>query len=115
MLLSANPAYTNDELVRSMLTKYFLGAFNENEHYHFTHLSDGYERSFNYVNGIFDNKNFVQQSALLAHFFTTKAHKIKGRRNQERASLKEVPGLAGILLMRSHFKKRNKRNIPESF
>jgi hypothetical protein len=73
--LSANPLTLNDELVKSMLNKYFLGAFNENEHYHFTHLSDvGMNEVYNYVTSIFEDwKNFTEQSALLAHFFITKA------------------------------------------
>ncbi|HNP23402.1 MAG TPA: nucleoid-associated protein [Panacibacter sp.] len=92
--LSANPLTLNDELVRSMLTKYFLGAFNENEHYHFTHLSDvAMNEVFNYVNGIFDNKkNFVQQSALLAHFLYNKSTHVKIKEGELYvASFKEVP------------------------
>lgn len=77
--LSVNPLTLNDELVRSMLTRYFLGPFNADEQYHFTHLSDiGLNEVFNYVSGIFDNpKSFAQQSALLAHFLYSKSTHVK--------------------------------------
>ena len=80
--LSANPLTLNDELVRSMLTKYFLGAFNENEHYHFTHLSDvAMNEVFNYVNGIFDNKKLCTAVCPAGAFLQQKhTRKNKGRR-----------------------------------
>ena len=77
--LSVNPLTLNDELVKSMLTKYFLSPFNENEHYHFTHLSDvTLNEVYNYVKAIFDNsKSFTQQSALLANFLYNKSTHVK--------------------------------------
>jgi len=73
--LSANPLTLNDEIVRGLLTKYFLGAFNEHEQYHFTHISDiALNEVYNYASRIFDNpKDFTSQSALLAHFLYTKS------------------------------------------
>lgn len=73
--LSLNPLTLNDEIVRGLLTKYFLGAFNENELYHFAHLSDvQMNEVYRYVAEIFDNKeSFVQQSALLAQFLYGKS------------------------------------------
>lgn len=92
--LSANALTLNDELVKSMLTKYFLGAFNENEHYHFTHLSDvGLNEVFNYVSNIFeDRKNFTKQSALLAHFLYNKSTHVKVKEGELYIStFKDVP------------------------
>lgn len=73
--LSANPLTLNDEIVRGLLTKYFLGAFNENELFHFSHLSDvQMNEVYRYVLAIFEDRDsFVQQSALLAQFLYTKS------------------------------------------
>ncbi|WEK36969.1 MAG: nucleoid-associated protein [Candidatus Pseudobacter hemicellulosilyticus] len=73
--LSENPLTLNDEIVRGLLTKYFLGPFNENELYHFTHLSDlDMNEVYNYVRKIFEaRENFLPQSALLAQFLYTKS------------------------------------------
>lgn len=77
--LSANPLTLNDDIVKGLLSKYFLGAFNENEQYHFTHISDvKLNEVYNYVLGIFENpKDFTAQSALLAHFLYTKSTHVK--------------------------------------
>ncbi|WP_315817900.1 hypothetical protein [Paraflavitalea speifideaquila] len=51
--LSENPLTLNDEIVQKLLTKYFLGAFNENELFRFTHLSDvNLNEVYNYVRAI---------------------------------------------------------------
>lgn len=73
--LSQNTLTLNDELVKSMLVKYFLGSINENEHYHFTHISDlNLNEVYNYVTQIFDEPDkLVSTSALLAHFLYTKS------------------------------------------
>lgn len=73
--LSVNPLTLNDEIVNGLLTKYFLGAFNENELFHFTHLSDlSMNEVFNYVKSIFeDPARFVDQSFLLAQFLYSKS------------------------------------------
>ncbi len=73
--LSENPLTLNDEIVRGLLTRYFLAAFNENEHYHFTHLSDvNLNEVFTYVTHIFENpKSFTETSALLASFLYSKS------------------------------------------
>jgi hypothetical protein len=65
----------NDELVNSMLVKFFLGSFNESEHYHFKHLSDlNLNEVFSYVTNIFDNPtSFLRASALLASFLYSKS------------------------------------------
>ena len=66
--LSTNPLTLNDSIVRGLLSKYFLGAFNVEEQYHFTHLSDlGLNEVYHYVSELFDHSNqFTSQSALLA-------------------------------------------------
>jgi hypothetical protein len=73
--LSVNPLTLNDEIVRGLLNRYFLSAFNENEHYHFTHLSDvQMNEVYTYVRGIFDEPdNFAQQSVLLAQYLYSKS------------------------------------------
>jgi hypothetical protein len=73
--LSENPLTLNDEIVQGLLTKYFLGAFNENELYRFTHLSDvALNEVYNYVRTIFDDiETFIPQAALLAQFLYSKS------------------------------------------
>lgn len=73
--LSENTLTLNDEIVRKLLSKYFLGSFNENEQYHFSHLSDvQLNEVFTYVSAIFDDeKDFLAQSALLAQFLYSKS------------------------------------------
>ncbi|WP_153796342.1 nucleoid-associated protein [Foetidibacter luteolus] len=77
--LSANPLTLNDEDVRKLLTKYFLGSFNENEQYHFTHISDiQLNEVYRYISEIFENtQSFTAQSALLAHFLYSKSTHVK--------------------------------------
>ena len=73
--LSANPLTLNDEIVRGLLTKYFLGPFNEHEQFQFTHISDlDLNEVYHYTTLLFDNpKSFVEQSALLAQFLFNKS------------------------------------------
>lgn len=77
--LSMNPLTLNDEMVSKLLTKYFLGPFNENELYHFTHLSDiEMNEVYTFVRRIFeDRESFTQQSALLAQFLYGKSTHVK--------------------------------------
>lgn len=77
--LSMNPLTLNDEIVSKLLTKYFLGPFNENELYHFTHLSDiDMNEVYSFVRKIFeDRESFTQQSALLAQFLYGKSTHVK--------------------------------------
>lgn len=73
--LSANKLTLNDDIVRSLLTRYFLHSFNENDQYHFTHISDvNLNEVYTYVSNIFSNpKAFEAQSALLAQFLYSKS------------------------------------------
>lgn len=77
--LSESPLTLNDEIVQGLLTKYFLGAFNENELFRFTHLSDvNLNEVYNYVRTIFDDTDtFIPQAALLAQFLYGKSTHVK--------------------------------------
>ena len=77
--LSVNPLTLNDDMVKALLTKYFLGPFNENESYHFTHLRDvQMNEVYTYVRKIFeDRESFTEQSALLAQFLYSKSTHVK--------------------------------------
>jgi len=73
--LSENPLTLNDPIVQGLLAKFFLGSFNENEHYHFTHLSDvNLNEVYTYVTKIFeDPSSFTATSGLLASFLYSKS------------------------------------------
>ena len=77
--LSENELVLDDELIRSLLTKYFLAAFNPDEQYEFTHISDiGLNEVYNYVTGIFnDATEFIPLSKLLAEFLYNKSTHVK--------------------------------------
>lgn len=73
--LSVNPLSLNDDIVRGLLTRYFLAPFNEHEQYQFTHISDlALNEVYQYVSAIFeDPTDLVSQSALLAQFLYSKS------------------------------------------
>lgn len=73
--LSPNPLTLNDELVRSLLVKYLLAPFSENDIYQFTHLSDvNMNEVYSYVRDLFENpKRFVPLSQLLAQLLYSKS------------------------------------------
>lgn len=77
--LSVNPLTLNDDIVRGMLTRYFLSPFNENELFRFTHLSDvEMNEVYAYVRRIFeDRESFTEQSVLLAQFLYSKSTHVK--------------------------------------
>lgn len=74
----------NDEDLRSMLTKYFLSSFNENELYRFAHLSDlELNEVYKYVSDIFSDKSlFVQRSGLIAGFLYSKSTHVKVKQGE---------------------------------
>ena len=82
--LSAAPLTLNDSLVRGMLTKYFLGNFNENERYHFTHISDlELNELYQYTGRIFeDKKSFVEVSVNIAQFLFSKSTHVKVKQGE---------------------------------
>ncbi len=73
--LSSNPLTLNDEIVRGLLSKYFLSPFNEYEQYRFSHVSDlELNEVYHYVRSMFDDpKQFILQSAQLARFLYSKS------------------------------------------
>lgn len=77
--LSANSLSLNDEIVRGLLTRYFLGPFNEHEQYHFSHISNlELNEMYHYVSALFDDpKSFVVQSARIAQFLYSKSTHVK--------------------------------------
>ena len=95
--LSSNPLTLNDDLVKSLLNKYFLGAFNENERYHFTHLNDlALNEVYSYVTTIFENpKSFCDQSVWLAQFLYGKSTHVKVKEGELYVALFENVPLDG--------------------
>lgn len=77
--LSVNPLTLNDDLVKQLLTKYFLGGCNENELFRFAHLSDiSMNEVYSFVRKIFEDKDtFIQQSVLLAQYLYSKSTHVK--------------------------------------
>ncbi|GAO45582.1 nucleoid-associated protein [Flavihumibacter petaseus] len=77
--LSPNTLTLNDELVNSLLVKYLLSPFNENDCYQFTHLSDlSMNEVYSYVTRIFeDPSSFLQQSVLLAQLLYAKSTHVR--------------------------------------
>jgi hypothetical protein len=77
--LSAFPLTLNDELVKSLLTKYFLSPFNENEHYHFTHISDlAMNEVYTYVRELFDDPAiFTEISQKIAAFLYSQSTHVR--------------------------------------
>lgn len=94
MKTSENSLTLNDELVSKLLTKYFLGSFNEQEQYHFSHISNlEMNEVFSYVSNIFSNpKSFKEQSALLAKFLYSKSTHVRVKEGELYVALfDEVP------------------------
>lgn len=92
--LSVNPLTLNDEIVRKLLSRYFLHPFNEHEVYHFTHLSDvAMNEVFHYVQKMFrDEKSFTATSAHLAQFLYSKSTHVKVKEGELYvAMLENVP------------------------
>jgi hypothetical protein len=116
--LSVNLLTLNDEIVNGLLTKYFLGAFNENEYFHFTHLSDlQMNEVFNYVNRIFeDNTQFVQESFLVAKLLYSKSTHNKVKEGELYIALfNKVPFENDYLQAVGIFKSENKETFLKVF
>lgn len=92
--ISPNALTLNDILVQQLLTKYFLGNFNENEHFHFTHVSHlEMNEVYNYARLLFEEtKDFVQHSAMIAQFLYTKSTHVKVKEGELYvATFEDVP------------------------
>lgn len=77
--LSVFPLTLNDEAVSGLLTRYFLSPFNENEHYHFSHISDlAMNEVYTYVKELFeDPEAFTEQSHKLANLLYSKSTHVR--------------------------------------
>ncbi|GEO09650.1 nucleoid-associated protein [Segetibacter aerophilus] len=118
LVLSENALTLNDELVKRMLTKYFLSSFNENEHYHFTHLSDlNLNEVFTYVTKIFEDPSaFVATSALLANFLHSKSTHARVKEGELYIALfDQVPLGTEYKQAIGIFKSENKENFLKVF
>lgn len=116
--LSSNPLTLNDEIVRGLLTKYFLSPFNEHEQYHFTHISDlELNEVYNYVSEIFTHpEKFTAQSAMLAHFLYTKSSHVKVKEGELYvAHFKNVPFGTGYVEAVGLFKSETKETFLKVF
>lgn len=82
--LSPNPLSLNDELVRSLLIRYLLSPFNENECYQFTHLSDlDMNEVYRYAKEIFTNRaSFTKTSSLIAQLLYSKSTHVKVKQGE---------------------------------
>jgi 37-kD nucleoid-associated bacterial protein len=73
--LSANALTLNDEVVKALLTKYFLTAFNENEQYTFTHTTDLHlDEVYYHIHQLFNEPaSFILQSKKIAKLLYAKS------------------------------------------
>lgn len=116
--LSKNSLTLNDELVKTLLTKYFLSSFNENEHFHFTHLNDvKLNEVYSYVTSIFeDPAAFNSTSALIASFLYSKSTHVKVKEGELYiAALDKVPFGIGYQQAIGIFKSENKESFLKTF
>lgn len=79
MSLSDKELEIEDEITQKLLLRYFIGGFNENETYRFTHLSDvAMNEVYSYVSAIFeDNDLLIEKSRQLAEFLHNKSTHVK--------------------------------------
>lgn len=77
--LSTEPLLIEEDITTRLLTRYFLGSFNENELYRFTHLSDlALNEVYTYVSAIFEDRDSLpEQSRKLAEFLYSKSTHVK--------------------------------------
>ncbi|MES2645337.1 MAG: nucleoid-associated protein [Bacteroidota bacterium] len=116
--LSENPLTLNDEQVKQLLGKYFLQGFNDNELYHFTHLSDvGLNEVFTYVKTFFhDTKSFLEVSANLARFLYSKSTHVRVKEGELYvALLEDVPFENDFVSAVGIFKSESKESFLKVF
>lgn len=116
--LSQNVLTLNDELVKGMLTKYFLHSFNENEYYRFTHISDiNLNEVYSYVTKLFEEPDsFVATSSLIARFLYSKSTHAKVKEGEMYiASFDQVPFDNEYKQAIGIFKSENKENFLKVF
>jgi len=116
--LSEHPITMNDPIVRGMLARYFLGPFNVEEQFHFTHISDlGLNEVYHYVSNIFENpKKFTEQSAMMARFLYNKSTHARVKEGEMYvAHFKEVPFGAEYVEAIGIFKSETKETFLKVF
>lgn len=77
--LSDKALEIEDEITEKLLLRYFIGSFNENETYRFTHLSDlALNEVYSYVSALFENSDtLLEKSQQLAEFLHSKSTHVK--------------------------------------
>lgn len=95
--LSENSLSLNDLIVADLLKHYFLKPFNENEQYHFTHISNlELNEVYEYSTKIFENhKSFKKYAALIAQFLYAKSTHVKIKEGELYVVLFENIGIDG--------------------
>ncbi|RYG31574.1 MAG: nucleoid-associated protein, partial [Chitinophagaceae bacterium] len=116
--LSQEALRIEDEIVSRLLTRYFLGAFNENELYQFTHLSDlALNEVYTYVGRMFEERNsFIEQSKLLAQFLYSKSTHARVKEGELYiARFDKVPFEKGFIEAIGLFKSEHKETFLKIF
>lgn len=116
--LSPNALTLNDPIVRGLLVKYFLSAFNDQELYHFSHLSDvALNEVYQYVSTLFSDAGaLVSQSHLIARFLYGKSTHVKVKEGELYvARFNEVPFEGGYVSAIGIFKSETKETFLKVF
>jgi hypothetical protein len=109
--LSTAPLTLNDELVRSMMLKYFLQGMNTEEQYAFSHLSDlALNEVYHYALQIFDQPHLLTAvSRQIAQFLYSKSTHVRVKEGELYvALLKNVPFEQGFCTALGIFKSETK-------
>ena len=112
--LSSNALTLNDPIVQQMLSKYLLGAINENELYQFTHIHElGLNEVYNYVSAIFkDDDELILNSNKIAEFLYSKSTHVKVKDGELCvAYLEKVPFENELVSAIGIFKAENKETF----
>jgi len=118
MKTSENVLTLNDENVVKLLNKYFLSSFNEQEQYHFAHISNlEMNEVFSYVAAIFaDTRTFKEQSMNLAKFLYSKSTHVRVKEGEMYVGLfNEVPLNGEYLTAIGIFKSETKETFLKVF
>lgn len=109
--LSDAPLQLEDEITEKLLIKYFIGSFNENERYQFTHLSNvALNEVYTYVAAIFEDQDRLPElSRQLAEFLHNKSTHVKVKSGDFYVALfHNVPYEDGTVKAVGLFKTENK-------
>ncbi|OJY81471.1 MAG: hypothetical protein BGP13_03420 [Sphingobacteriales bacterium 40-81] len=91
---SENLLRLSGDIVPKLLTQYFLGAFDTNKLYHFTHLSDlKLNEMYHYTAQLFEEpKRFIEISGQMAAFLYSKSTHVKVKEGELYAAMfKDIP------------------------